>query len=1003
MRSLALLLLTVAAAWGQQLPFNVKDPNLQETLEYLAGEAKKNKAALATINVNGYVQSVTAGTPICSSGGAFPNITFCGTIPESKVVGLVTDLGTINTSISSLNLLTYNLGISTNANAVAITGKVSKAGDTMTGPLYVSTSTAGFGFGLALEDITGDGLLTVKGVTAVGPPIVMSTAAQISALSGIGVLKLYDPNRGQSGQLTGYDASTSWVLSKMGFGTPSPTFSVDAATDVRISGTGLALSIPNGSVNVGATGAPSAGVKMQIQNGELYVSSTPYAFVVGAGRSGFLTTVPAYTVDVQGDANIGIGGTNCRWTTGGSETCTGDMTAARYFGDASNMTGIITTAGGYLTGAISIVSTNTSSHATYPLTIGNLPGPNNVALAFRSTDTTIPTINATINDGASGVRLDIHNGLTTGGSTPVGNTGGIVVNGTDGISSPVGVISSTRIVSIGFDQDAMLNGGGARFGCGAGTVVPGCGVPLVTTAGKIAALSSTYLANLDGSALTNVTGTDATRVLKTGDTMTGDLTIAGTASPFGYQSLKFSNATSTKAYPIGEMQFIQAGTGHARIIDFGDNGTYPGEFVMGTDITAGSASRGVHITGDPNQRYDIFASSWGSVGISTGTPDRGTVLDVNGYALFRTTAAISGNAFSVGGSTFVVSGGNVGIGTPNPAYLQHNVVPFAKTDATTRIVAAWSSNEAIASNPFGAYAGIIGNAVAASRTFKFQTGHFGLDNLGNLALQTDGGNVGIGTASPGHKLEVSGDAKIGEGTNTNIRMTAQAGITAIDAVNDAENSFVPLRINSSALYLNPTGGNVGIGTPNPAAKLHVSSGTLLVDGAGGNISVPGSSVTASSFFGELDGSASFKAGSFLSVGDNTGNPLNTSGYAMPAKSVDGVAQSSGCLVVLSFPDGGATSVMTETSTTTQNTRANYEGTYGVLAEASTPGVVSRVGMKGVFRVQADATGISSGFTVAMSTTRCRAAQDNADDALTVGYKLFPGAVPANGFFWMQMK
>ncbi len=89
---LALALLFVSAlATGQTLRFNSKDPNLQETLEDLASRALQNKKAIANVSA-GIVATVSATSPLCSSGGANPNITFCSSIAESQVTNLVSDL-----------------------------------------------------------------------------------------------------------------------------------------------------------------------------------------------------------------------------------------------------------------------------------------------------------------------------------------------------------------------------------------------------------------------------------------------------------------------------------------------------------------------------------------------------------------------------------------------------------------------------------------------------------------------------------------------------------------------------------------------------------------------------------------------------------------------------------------------------------------------------------------------------------------------------------------------
>jgi len=53
-----------------------------------------------------------------------------------------------------------------------------------------------------------------------------------------------------------------------------------------------------------------------------------------------------------------------------------------------------------------------------------------------------------------------------------------------------------------------------------------------------------------------------------------------------------------------------------------------------------------------------------------------------------------------------------------------------------------------------------GNATGSSRAFIFQTSNEGVANDGVFSLQPLGGNVGIGTTSPGEKLEVNGNTKL---------------------------------------------------------------------------------------------------------------------------------------------------------------------------------------------------------------------------------------------------
>src|ERR1035437_6528231 len=186
---------------------------------------------------------------------------------------------------------------------------------------------------------------------------------------------------------------------------------------------------------------------------------------------------------------------------------------------------------------------------------------------------------------------------------------------------------------------------------------------------------------------------------------------------------------------------------------------YPGITVGTTAGLMGSCSgRGNYLTDNTyfdnsNWRYKI--SNYASY-----------LTQYNGGLSFST--APSGTTGTI--STFTVpltilSSGNVGIGTTAPIYLQHNVMPFAKTDTTLRVLSFLSSNEASASNPFGLRIAITGGATTAARTISLQTTEYSLIDGGNLTLQAGGGYVGIHTPTPVAELDVCGPLNLRSGNN----------------------------------------------------------------------------------------------------------------------------------------------------------------------------------------------------------------------------------------------
>jgi len=136
-------------------------------------------------------------------------------------------------------------------------------------------------------------------------------------------------------------------------------------------------------------------------------------------------------------------------------------------------------------------------------------------------------------------------------------------------------------------------------------------------------------------------------------------------------------------------------------------------------------------------------------------------------------------------------------------------------------------------------------------------------NVGNIALNASGGNVGIGTTSPGEKLEIYGSAvatsnftalKLTNGSDGGLKIlfanavsselaSIVAGVTSAGAGTDDGTLIFSTATNavSSERMRITSGGNVGIGTTSPNTNLEVyQTGTAGNNYVEGTVKVGGS-------------------------------------------------------------------------------------------------------------------------------------------------------------------
>ena len=214
-----------------------------------------------------------------------------------------------------------------------------------------------------------------------------------------------------------------------------------------------------------------------------------------------------------------------------------------------------------------------------------------------------------------------------------------------------------------------------------------------------------------------------------------------------------------------------------------------------------------------------------------------------------------------------VSGANVGLGTTSPtAKLQiecatgnsapvNNGVYVYNTHANNHAILAARVHDVNAGNPFVSFdvnsvkGWSLGIDNADSQKFKIAGNWGDLQTDTRLTIDASNGNVGIGTATPTEKLEVSGNAKFTGTVYISSSNVDGGGLKLADdgdivdlndgyathrfakglRITDAKdsNTVVTQLGNKSAEPTYFNAGNVGIGTTAPAAKLHVISTAIV--------------------------------------------------------------------------------------------------------------------------------------------------------------------------------
>jgi len=236
----------------------------------------------------------------------------------------------------------------------------------------------------------------------------------------------------------------------------------------------------------------------------------------------------------------------------------------------------------------------------------------------------------------------------------------------------------------------------------------------------------------------------------------------------------------------------------------------------------------------------------------------------------------------------VADGGSVGIGTDNPTK-KLEVVGDIRLPSNYTI--SWGDDTT--------------RIFRATDDIRIDTGSYERLRI------TSGGNIGIGTAVPATKLNVIGDTRVEGYSNAKIQIKRTGNTVANGSIEflgsddsfgwglianyDAGGSNFNIKEGSnSRLYIKS--GNIGIGTDNPATKLHVEGDVRLVDNSPrigfhdanaadnlnctGGIEIFDSSGTRGAYMGATEGAGALTFGVSPSAGASPKERLriNSSGY-----------------------------------------------------------------------------------------------------------------------------
>ena len=258
-----------------------------------------------------------------------------------------------------------------------------------------------------------------------------------------------------------------------------------------------------------------------------------------------------------------------------------------------------------------------------------------------------------------------------------------------------------------------------------------------------------------------------------------------------------------------------------------------------------------------------------AVGVATGTVKSDILLSTNTYTApqtFASSVTITNNNFSVGVSTFIVKGGNVGIGV-SPIVPLQIVAPAAVRETLFKFSVGDSGDDAV----------YLGNLTGTVGTFSPNFAGY----CGTINSRPSLRFTGFTSAS----MDAGDTATFGL-----IDFNAYRTDSATDPLNGVWSNIVNRKLftwcmNDVIRMTMVPSGNLGIGDSNPQTKLVVSAGVISNNGVGAGITTTGYGL----FGGSITANASVINAESSGIGQVIKVNAVTPGNAMEIRNSGGTA------------------------------------------------------------------------------------------------------------------